>query len=66
VIFEERNSSKNILIYKFNTKKNRKLTDNFLLLQKLAKIGYIYHKIWGYFSPESVHTNENEEKFSRS
>jgi hypothetical protein len=41
-------------------------TGNFLLLQKLAEFGHIYHKIFGYSDKESADTNKKREKFSRS
>jgi hypothetical protein len=50
-----------------NTTKNKKMTGNFLLLQKLAKFGHIFHITGGYFCQgNSVDTNEKREKFSRS
>jgi hypothetical protein len=37
-------------------------TGNFLLLQKLAEFGHIYHKILGYSDKESADTNKKREK----
>ena len=50
-----------------HTINNKNSTGTFLLLQKLAWFGHIYHKIWGYFSQGKYkHKRKKEEKFSRS
>jgi hypothetical protein len=50
-----------------NAIKHKKLTVNFLLLQKLTWFGHIYHKIWGYFSQgKCKYKPKKEKKFSTS
>jgi hypothetical protein len=43
------------------------MTGKHLLLQKLAKVGHIYRKLWGYFSHGMyIYKQKKEKKFSRS
>ncbi len=54
-------------IYYEYYKTQKKLTVNFLLLQKLTWFGHIYLKIWGYFSQgKCKYIPKKEKKFSRS
>jgi hypothetical protein len=46
------------------TIKTNTSTRNFLLLQKLAEFGHIYHKILGYSDKESADTNKKKIKSS--
>jgi hypothetical protein len=67
VILQKYSLVKNITICILNTINNTNLTGKLLLLQKLAKVGQIYHKIWGYFSHGMcICKQKKEKKFSRS